>query len=180
MGRKDHGLIVLIVIFTGLFKVVFRFLTGRPMRGDRARKTDAEWRNAGTRKLNPNGRTPGAWDYLPEWKRAAIRCACLCVASACAWAWVTGWHFFDSSAQTLVTLTASVIVAGDAVVVRSSRSTPVCARRSTSAPCCRPFRAAGRRRCFRCHPRDVNLSLRARELRAASRADDDQEHEEAA
>ncbi len=177
MGGKDHGLIVLIVIVTGLLKLVFRFLTGRPMRGDRARKTDAEWRNAGMRKLSPNGRTPGAWDYLPEWKRAVIRCACLCVASACAWAWVTGWRFFDSSVQTLVTLTAGVIVAVTlwwSIVTIDSRVREAKHERTLL----RPFRVAVAP-LLQMSPRDVNLSLPRASLRSV-RADDDQDDEEVA
>lgn len=111
MGRRDGGLIVGIVLVAGLFKLVFRFFSGRPMRGDKARKTDAEWRVAGTRKLRQNDRTPSRWSYLPEWKRAAIRTATLFVMGVGLWGWITG-EWWASMTQTVMTLTAGLIVFG--------------------------------------------------------------------
>ncbi|MGH8919378.1 MAG: hypothetical protein ACRD0H_13800, partial [Actinomycetes bacterium] len=77
LGRRDGGVIVALVLGIGALRTIYRFFTGRPMLGDRARRTDAEWVTAGTRKLHMNDRTPGWWSFLPEWKRAVVRVAVL-------------------------------------------------------------------------------------------------------
>ncbi|OLL89552.1 MULTISPECIES: hypothetical protein [unclassified Pseudonocardia] len=125
VGRKDGGIIVGVLFIAAMFKFIFRFFSGRPIRGDRHRKTDAEFFRAGTRKLHMNDRTPGRWAYLPEWKRAAIRCAVLHLVVVMVWAWFAGppaaevapdawwmdhFEFFGSITQTVMTLLAGALV----------------------------------------------------------------------
>jgi hypothetical protein len=97
VGRRDSLLLWVVVVLGCVIRVFFRFLFGRPMRGDRGRKTDAEFFKRGTRALSANARTPGRWSYLPEWQRAVIRLGVLLVVVALLWGLVTGGLFDAAS-----------------------------------------------------------------------------------
>ena len=108
IARRDGGLIVAIVLLTGTVRLIFRFVSGRPMRGDR--KTDAEFFKAGTRQLYRNDRTPGRWSYLPEWRRAAIRLSVLLVAVALLWWWASGDIFDGSMPHNIISAAAIALI----------------------------------------------------------------------
>lgn len=87
LGRKEGGLVIVIDVIVWTSRTVFRFFSGRPMLGDRYRRTNATFRKSGTKLVHPNARPPFGWDSerftcwskLPEWRRAAYRVGTLCL-----------------------------------------------------------------------------------------------------
>lgn len=85
VARRDGWFVILLDILVWTSRFLFRFVSGRPLRGDRYRKTDATFLRAGTQQLYRKDRPPTRWSYLPEWKRAAIRIAIPAVISLVLW-----------------------------------------------------------------------------------------------
>lgn len=109
IGSSDGGLVVVLDLIKWVARLVFWFFSGRPLRGDRYRKTDAEWGKPGTRKLYQNERTPRWWSWQPERTRAAIRTGCLIVGIAIAWGWWDGTPFTWSLTHDLFSVTGIIV-----------------------------------------------------------------------
>lgn len=110
VGRNDHGLIVTLVVLITITRTVFRYFTGRPLLGPAHRRTDAEFLKPGTRKLSNNDRTPSAWCFLPEWKRAVVRVGALLVLLAALWWPISGGPFDSSPVHDTVSGLALLVV----------------------------------------------------------------------
>ena len=105
---RDSNITWLIVVVTSICIGLFRFLSGRPLLGDRHRKTDATFLRSGTpgTQLYPKNRPPSRWSYLPEWKRAAIRIGVLVVLLGSWWLYhVTQSHPFIVASAAVVVVT---------------------------------------------------------------------------
>lgn len=90
IGAHD-GLLVLAldsIIWTG--HGVWRFFSGRPMLGDRHRKTHATWSQGSTKQLRSTDRPPCWWSRLAEKHRAAIRVGVALILIDMVWGWWDG------------------------------------------------------------------------------------------
>lgn len=91
LGAHEGWLVIGVDIIVWTCRGTYRYFSGRPLFGDRHRKTDATFLRPGTRQLRANDRPPFAWSWLPEWKRAAIRVGILILAITIPYAyWGTG------------------------------------------------------------------------------------------
>lgn len=110
IGSSDGGLVVVLDLIKWVARLVFWFFSGRPLRGDRYRKTDAEWGKPGTRKLYQNERTPRWWSWQPERTRAAIRTGCLLVGVDSVWFWWDGTPFTWSLTHDLFSAVGIIVM----------------------------------------------------------------------
>lgn len=95
---------------------LFRYFSGRPLLGDRHRKTDATFLRAGTAQLYPKARPPFRWSFLPEWKRAAIRIGMLILAVTIPWA------YFGHGPGSLISALVSVFIVGNCAWALGSKT----------------------------------------------------------
>ncbi|MGH7743543.1 MAG: hypothetical protein ACREQ5_01800 [Candidatus Dormibacteria bacterium] len=82
---RESNITWVIVFIAGFFQLTFRFLSGRPMMGDKHRKTDATFLERGTVALDKKARPPSRWAFMPEYKRAIIRMGVLLVVLSALW-----------------------------------------------------------------------------------------------
>lgn len=115
LAREHEGFTWFIIIFASTYHFVVRFFTGRPIFGDRHRKTDARWNVPGTTLYNPSSpmtRPPFGWESkhgicwsrLKEKTRAKIRVGFLVVFIAIGWGWWDGTPFSSSITHDLFTV----------------------------------------------------------------------------
>lgn len=128
IGSRDGVLVVVLDVLVWTARFLFRFFSGRPLRGDRYRRTDAEWSTRGTRKLYANDRTPLWWSWQSERTRVAIRVGFLIVGIDSVWWWWDGtlftWsliHDLFSSAGIIVTWVALYKLTGSCVAKFAAR-----------------------------------------------------------
>lgn len=108
-GARDGGLVLIIDVVLWTCRGIFRYFSGRPMFGDRHRKTDATFLRAGTRQLHNNDRPPFLWSWLPEWKRAAIRIGMLIELVS------IPWSFYGTGPYAVIAAIVAIVIAGNVI-----------------------------------------------------------------
>lgn len=109
LGAEAPWLIIGIDIVAWTCRATFRYFSGRPLLGDRHRKTDATFLRPASRQLRPNDRPPFAWSWLPEWKRAAIRVGILILTIT------IPWSIWGSGPGSLISALVSVFIIGNVI-----------------------------------------------------------------
>lgn len=112
LGYKEGPLIWCLVIMAMIGHGIFRFFSGRPILGDRHRKTNATWNEPGTKLYHENSpltRKPSRWSYLPERTRAMIRIGLLIVTIDIVWGFWDGTPFDGSGIHNTLTVMGILI-----------------------------------------------------------------------
>lgn len=109
LGAEAGWFVIGVDLIAWSCRGIYRYFSGRPLFGDRHRKTDATFLRPGTRQLRANDRPPFAWSWLPEWKRAAIRMGILILAITIPWA------YWGSGPSSLISAFISVFIIGNVV-----------------------------------------------------------------
>lgn len=112
LGYKDAPLVWCLIIIAMIWHGIFRFFSGRPILGDRHRKTNATWSKPGTKLYHENSpltRPASRWSQLTERKRAMIRIGILIVITAIGWGFWDGTPFTSSGIHDCLTLLGIMI-----------------------------------------------------------------------